>query len=171
RLFCARDRFGIKPFYYAVVGTQVIFASEAKALLPFLPELATAPAALAEYLVFQYGIGDQTLFKGVKQLPPGHAMLIENGELKIWRYWDVAYDIDFDHSPSYFERRLAELLNESVALHLRADVPVGSYLSGGVDSSLVAILAGRADLDNNHCFHGKFTQHPGYDESGYARMV
>src|SRR5436190_612868 len=59
RLFCARDRFGIKPFYYALIGTQVVFASEAKALLPFLPEIATDPAALAEYLVFQYGIGDQ----------------------------------------------------------------------------------------------------------------
>jgi asparagine synthase (glutamine-hydrolysing) len=171
RLFCARDRFGIKPFYYAVVGGQVVFASEAKALLPFLPEIETDPAALAEYLIFQYGIGENTLFKGIKQLPPGHAMLIEDGKLKVWRYWDVAYDIDFDHSPGYFEHRLVELLDESVALHLRADVPIGSYLSGGLDSSLVTILAGRANRTNNHCFHGKFTGHPGYDESGYARMV
>jgi asparagine synthase (glutamine-hydrolysing) len=171
RLFCARDRFGIKPFYYAVIGGQLFFASEPKALLPFLPSIETDAAALAEYLTFQYGIGEHTLFKGVKRLPPGHALLAENGEVKIWRYWDVTYEIDFDHSPSYFEHRLVELLNESVALHLRADVPVGSYLSGGLDSSLVATLAGRANSANNRCFHGKFLEHPGYDESGYARLV
>ncbi len=171
RLFCARDRFGIKPFYYAVVGGQLVFASEAKALLPFLPAIETDAAALAEYLTFQYGIGEHTLFKGINRLPPGHALLAENGEIKVWRYWDVTYEIDFDHSPGYFERRLVELLNESVALHLRADVPVGSYLSGGLDSSLVATLAGRANPANNHCFHGKFLEHPGYDESGYARLV
>jgi asparagine synthase (glutamine-hydrolysing) len=171
RLFCARDRFGIKPFYYAVVDGVLVFGSEAKALLPFLPEIETDPAALAEYLTFQYSLGEHTLFKGIKRLPPGHALLVENGALKVWRYWDVTYEIDFDHSPNYFEHRLVELLDESVTLHLRADVPVGSYLSGGLDSSLVALLAGRANGANDHCFHGKFTTHPGYDESAYARMV
>ena len=91
RLFCARDRFGIKPFYYAVVGNLFVFASEAKALLPFLPEIATDPEALAEYLTFQYTIGDETLFRGVKQLLPGHALSVENGEVRVWRYWDVRY--------------------------------------------------------------------------------
>ena len=71
RLFCARDRFGIKPFYYAVIGDMFVFASEAKALLPFLPDIDTDPEALAEYLTLQYTIGAETLFQGIKQLLPG----------------------------------------------------------------------------------------------------
>lgn len=169
RLFCARDRFGIKPFYYAVVGGILYFASEAKALLPFLPELETDTAALAEYLTFQYTLGEHTLFKGIKQVMPGHALAVENGEVRTWQYWDVRYEIDFDHSPAYFEHRLKELLGDSLKLHLRSDVPVGSYLSGGIDSSLIAILAASEDSANRQSFHGKFTQYPGYDESQYAR--
>jgi asparagine synthase (glutamine-hydrolysing) len=171
RLFCARDRFGIKPFYYAVVGDAFLFASEAKALLPFLGDIETDASALAEYLTFQYTIGEHTLFKGVKQLLPGHALLLENGQVKVWRYWDVKYEIDYDHSPGYFEKRLSELVHESLRLHLRSDVPVGSYVSGGIDSSLIAILAGRIDRANRHAFHGKFTEFPGYDESQYAQLA
>jgi asparagine synthase (glutamine-hydrolysing) len=168
RLFCARDRFGIKPFYYALVGNLFVFASEAKALLPFLPEIESDPAALAEYLTFQYTIGEATLFRGIKQLLPGHALTVENGTVRIWRYWDVHYVIDGDHNARYFERRLGELLDDSVRMHLRSDVPVGAYVSGGIDSSLIAILAGKSERGIADCFHGRFTQFPGYDESDYA---
>jgi asparagine synthase (glutamine-hydrolysing) len=171
RLFCARDRFGIKPFFYATVGNLFVFASEAKALLPFLPEIETDPAALAEYLTFQYTIGESTLFRGVKQLLPGHALTIEHGVIRVWRYWDVHYEIDYDHSPRYFENRLVDLLDESVDLHLRSDVPVGAYVSGGLDSSLIAILAGKTERGVGDCFHGRFTQFPGYDESDYAAVA
>jgi asparagine synthase (glutamine-hydrolysing) len=171
RLFCARDRFGIKPFYYAEVGDILYFASEIKALLPFLPEIQTDPRAFAEYLTFQYTIGERTLFKSVKQLLPGHALIVENGRVQTRRYWDVRYEVDFDHSPVFFTRRLAELLDNSVRLHLRSDVPVGSYLSGGLDSSLIAILAGRINGGVAGAFHGKFTEFPGYDESAYARAA
>ncbi|HEV7284598.1 MAG TPA: asparagine synthase (glutamine-hydrolyzing), partial [Kaistia sp.] len=171
RLFCARDRFGIKPFYYAIVDGVLYFASEAKALLPFLSDISTDSSALAEYLTFQYTIGEHTLFKGIKQLLPGHALAVEDGEVRVWRYWDVRYDIDFDHSPRYFQSRLTELVDDSLKLHLRSDVPVGSYISGGIDSSLVALLAGRADAAAHKGFHGKFTEFPGYDESHYAQMA
>jgi len=171
RLLAVRDRFGIKPFYYAIVGDVFYFASEAKALLPFLPEIETEPEALAEYLTFQYTIGEKTMFKGVHQLLPGHALVVENGKVNVRRYWDVRYEIDFDHGQKYFERRLGELLNDSLALHLRSDVPIGAYVSGGVDSSLVAILAARADRQNRLGFHGRFTDFPGYDESAYARSA
>src|SRR5439155_3740304 len=170
-LFCARDRFGIKPFYYAVVGNLFVFASEAKALLPFLPDIESDPAALAEYLTFQYTIGEATLFRGIKQLPPGHLLTIENGTVRIRRYWDVHYEIDYDHSPRYFQNRLIELLDESVSLHLRSDVPVGAYVSGGLDSSLIALLAGKTGRGIDDCFHGRFTQFSGYDESDYARLA
>jgi len=171
RLFCARDRFGIKPLYYTVAGDLFIFASEAKALLPFLPQIETDPAALAEYLTFQYTIGEATLFCGVKQLLPGHALTVENGVLRVWRYWDVRYEIDYDHSPRYFENRLVELLDESIGLHLRSDVPVGAYVSGGIDSSLIAILANKSERGAGECFHGRFTEFPGYDESAYAAVA
>jgi asparagine synthase (glutamine-hydrolysing) len=168
RLFCARDRFGIKPFFYALVGNLFVFASEAKALLPFLPEIETDPAALAEYLTFQYTIGEATLFRGVKQLMPGHGLTVESGVVRVWRYWDVHYEIDGDHNARYFERRLGELLDDSVEMHLRSDVPVGAYVSGGIDSSLIAILAGKSGRGITDCFHGRFTQFPGYDESDFA---
>jgi len=171
RLFCARDRFGIKPFYYAVVNGIFYFASEAKALLPFLPEIRTNEEALAEYLTFQYTIGEKTLFEGVHQLLPGHALCVEGGKLRIWRYWDVFYDIDFDHSPAFFQAKLRELIEESVQLHGRSDVPVGSYISGGIDSSLIFNLARQNISSSPLGFHGKFTEHPGYDESGFAEAA
>jgi asparagine synthase (glutamine-hydrolysing) len=170
-LFCARDRFGIKPFYYAEVDGLFLFASEAKALLPFLPEIETEPQALGEYLTFQYTIGEATLFKGIKQLLPGHALTLKNGTIRVWRYWDVRHEIDYDHSATYFERRLAELLDDSVRVHLRSDVPVGAYVSGGIDSSLIAILAGQTKQGSGECFHGRFTEHPGYDESAFAQIA
>ena len=171
RLLCARDRFGIKPFYYAQVGDLFYFASEAKALVPFLPAIETDAQALAEYLTFQYTIGEHTLFKGIKQLLPGQMLVVENGTVSIRRYWDVNYEIDFDHTHAHFVRRMQGLLHDSIDVHLRADVPIGSYLSGGIDSSLMAILAAKAGARNSQSFHGKFTQYPGYDESAYAKIV
>ena len=171
RLFCARDRFGIKPFYYTVVDGILYFASEAKALLPFVPEIATDQGAFAEYLTFQYCIGENTLFKGIKELPAGHMLLVENGSISVRRYWDVSYEIDHDHSPAWFTRRLREILEDSARLHMRSDVPVGAYISGGLDSTLISILASRHDSVQKTAFHGRFTEYPGYDESGYAHTA
>lgn len=171
RLFAARDRFGIKPFYYAVVDDVFYFASEIKALLPVLPDIETEPSALGEYITFQYTIGDKTLFKHVHALLPGHAIIVENGNIRIHRYWDVHYDIDFDHTPRWFASRMHEILQDSIAVHLRSDVPVGAYLSGGIDSSLIAALASREKSFGKVGFHGKFTEFPGYDESSYAEIA
>lgn len=171
RLFCARDRFGIKPFYYAEADDRLVFASEIKAIVPFLPAVETCRDGLAEYLTFQYTLGETTLFDSVKQLPPAHLLVAERGQVSVRRYWDVHYDIDLDHSPRYFQSHLRDLLDDSVRVHLRSDVEIGSYLSGGVDSSLIAILASREDARNRQAFHGKFTCHPGYDESPFARAA
>lgn len=170
-LFAARDRFGIKPFYYTVVDDVLYFASEAKTLLPFVPRIETHTAALTEYLMFQYTIGEDTLFEGIKQLMPGHALSVKNGRLSIKRYWDVEYVIDYHHTARYFEERLTELFHDSVRYHLRSDVPVASYLSGGVDSSLISLLAAGHSEHFAGMFHGRFTSHPGYDESHYAQIV
>ncbi|MFI5015329.1 MAG: asparagine synthase (glutamine-hydrolyzing) [Hyphomicrobiales bacterium] len=171
RLFAARDRFGIKPFYYTVVNGVLYFASEIKALLPFLQDIATDPDALAEYLTFQYTIGDKSLFKQVHALMPGHALVVERGQVRTFRYWDVHYEVDFSHTLRWFTDQMREILHDSIKVHLRSDVPVGAYVSGGIDSSLIAILASRQESSGKVGFHGKFTEFPGYDESRYARAT
>ena len=168
-LFCARDRFGIKPFYYAIVEDRFYFASEMKALLPFLPEIATDTRALQEYLVFQFTLSKGTLFKDIEELPPAHCLNVRQSKVSCRRYWEVYYELDFDHTAPYFERRLRELVEDSIRLHLRADVPVGAYVSGGIDSSLIASVASRMrDMEG---YTGKFDYGPQYDESAYARDV
>lgn len=171
KLFAARDRFGIKPFHYTLQRGVLYFSSEAKALLPFLDEIDTDTDAFSEYLTFQYTIGEKTLFKSISTLLPGHMLRVEDGSLSTRRYWDVQYNVDFDHSPAYFERRFVELLSDSMQVHHRSDVPVGSYVSGGLDSSLVALLASKHDHRSRDAFHGRFLEYPGYDESDYARVV
>lgn len=172
KLFCARDHFGIKPFYYALEDDVLYFASESKALLPFLPHLETNREAFVEYVTFQYPMGQQTLFDQVMQLEPAHAMVISPGSgVKTWRYWDVHYQIDYSRSEAYFSNRLEELVYESVALHLRADVNVGAYVSGGIDSSLIGVLASEAKQKPLPFFHGRFLESEAYDESDYASAV
>jgi asparagine synthase (glutamine-hydrolysing) len=168
RLVLARDRFGIKPLYYTVQDGVLYFASEQKALLPFLPTIRTNAAALAEYLTFQYTISEATMFEGIKQLMPGHYMTVQNSAINITKYWDVNYEVDYSWTAETAEERLRELLADSIDIHLRSDVEVGAYLSGGIDSSLMAILASGKSEFGGKGFHGRFTDYPGYDESAFA---
>lgn len=171
KLFCARDHFGIKPFYYTEQDHAFYFASESKALLPFLPSIKTERQSFAEYITFQYPMGNRTLFKGVHQLEPAHAMVISAEGKKVWRFWDVHYHIDYDHTPKYFYNKLEEILHESVKLHTRADVNIGAYVSGGVDSSLIGILATQQKGEALPFFHGRFLEDKAYDESEYAQYA
>jgi asparagine synthase (glutamine-hydrolysing) len=170
-LLCARDRFGIKPLCYAQVGDVLYFASEAKALLPFLPAIETDVDGLRDYLAFQFCLAGKTLFRGVSELPPGHLLTVSGGSVATKRYWEVYYELDFDHTARYFEERVEELLRDSVRLHLRSDVPVSAYLSGGLDSSAVASLAAGAADAPLRAFTGRFPEDERYDESAYARTV
>jgi asparagine synthase (glutamine-hydrolysing) len=169
-LFCARDRFGIKPLYTARVGDVLYFASECKALLPFLDEVATCPEGLNDYLTFQLCLTGKTLFRGIRELQPGHRLRVRGGRVEEERYWEVWYARDFEHTSVYFERRIDELLRDSVRVHLRSDVPVGAYVSGGFDSSTVAALASEIDPELVG-FTGRFSFDPAYDESRYAREL
>lgn len=168
-LFCARDRFGIKPFYYTVVRDVFYFASEAKALLPFVEKIETDLEGLNDYLAFQSCLAGKTLFKGIRLLPPGHLLRVVNGKVEESRYWQVYYKLDFDHTPKYFEEKIRELLTDSVRVHSRSDVPIGTYLSGGLDSSIVASLAAGQHHGELMGFTGKFSYGEGYDESHYAQ--
>lgn len=168
RLLVARDRFGIKPLYYTVQGGVLYFASEAKALLPFLPSIETDQDALAEYLTFQYSISSRTLFAGIEQLLPGHRLIVESGVVTVERYWDVRYEIDYEHNHQYFFDRARELVLDSVDVHMRSDVEVGAYVSGGIDSTLIAALGSASSGGGLKSYHGRFLEYPGYDESEYA---
>lgn len=173
-LFCARDRFGIKPFYYTVnKEREFAFASEVKTLLPFSDEVSIDYEGLKDYFVFQFPLGEKTLFKGVKQLLPAHTLTVAKGVIKTRKYWEVHYDLDFKHDKKYFQENLKQLLWESVKIHTRSDVPVGAYLSGGLDSSLVSLL-GKKALEGQKdflSFNGRFMDGPDYDETEYAREV
>jgi asparagine synthase (glutamine-hydrolysing) len=170
QLFCTRDRFGIKPFYYSISDNIFYFASEPKALLPFVDQIVTDLDAFRDYLTFQFCLNGKTLFQHIHELLPGHVLTVAGGAVLTRRYWQIYYELDLDHTAPYFHRRIAELLEDSVAVHLRADVPVGTYLSGGLDSSIVSSLASNR-YENLLAFTGKFSVEQGYDESGYARTV
>jgi asparagine synthase (glutamine-hydrolysing) len=170
-LFCARDRCGIKPFYYTIAGGVFYFASEIKALLPFVERIETDSAGLQDYLSFQFCLESRTLFANIHELPPGHCLTVKNGHLEVRRYWQVYYDLDFDHTESYFEEKIRTVLDESLRIHLRSDVPVGAYVSGGLDSSIVAALASQHKGGDLLAFTGKFSLGEDYDESAYAREL
>lgn len=169
-LFCVRDRFGIKPFYYTVMRDVFYFASEVKALLPFLPQIETNIEGFKEYLTFQFCMGGKTMFKDIHELPPAHFLRVDSsGGLHVQRYWDVFYNIDLNHTHIYFEDALRSVLLESVEYHLRSDVPCGAYVSGGLDSSTIASIAHRRNGNNIIGFIGKFADEDIYDESLFAR--
>lgn len=169
----ARDQFGIKPLYYVELKNSVVFSSEIKALLnhPELkPELDWD--SLQQYMTFQFCLGDKTLFQNVKKIEPGHYITGTKGTIKQKvRYWDANYDIDENHTESYFVDRLRGLVEDSVHLQLRSDVPVGAYLSGGIDSSVISVIAADKLGEGIDLFHGKFDEGSQYDESHYAQSI
>jgi asparagine synthase (glutamine-hydrolysing) len=175
RLFAARDRLGIKPFYWCADGERFAFASEPKALIAsgVIPAEADAQG-LEEYLTFQFCLGDRTLFKGIRKLEPGHYLSFRpqrDSQPAVVRYWDFNYEVDTHHTEEYFVEQLLLLLQDSVRLQLRSDVPVGGHLSGGMDSSTVVCLAAPVYGGQFHTFTGGFREGPQYDETAYARAV
>ena len=177
KLFCVRDRIGIKPFYYRFDGVSLHFASEIKAILTDeLVERIPSPEALQDYLTFQFCLGDKTLFQGIHKLEPGHSMTLAvvNGQLRlsVKQYWDVEYNIDEEHDESWFVDNLGMLLEDSARLHLRSDVPFGAHLSGGLDSSTVVCLtANMLRGERLKTFTGAFPEGPKFDETEYAKQV
>lgn len=172
RLFLARDHLGIKPLYYHRRPGLFLFASEIKALFRS-GELQPScnEDALPEYFVFRHVSGAQTLFRDVLALLPGHWMTVDAGGIEIRRYWSPASVARRDSpNPEQALEELADLLENAVRMQLMSDVPLGTFCSGGVDSSLVTALcaqqSGRAIDTYSVGFH-----EPGYDETAYARMV
>lgn len=172
KLFCARDRFGIKPFYYTENSDCLFFASEAKALLPFLSSVETNLAALKDYFAFQFCLAGKTLFNGIYELLPGQCLSVKSGTVSKRTYWNVYYTQDWSHTKKYFIEHLQSLLEDSVALHTRSDVPIGGYVSGGLDSGAISTMASARLGDSFIGFTGKFSASgEGYDESRYAEST
>jgi len=172
-LFAARDRLGIKPFYYFHNTDHFIFGSEIKAIFASgLVQTEMSPEGMSDYMTFQFCLEDKTLFKGIRKLEPGCWMMIApDGQVKIQKYWNLDFQVDTDHTADYFESRLTHLLEDAVRIQLRADVPVGAHLSGGLDSSTVTCLAASLLDDPIHSFSGGFKDGEKYDETRYARMA
>ena len=142
RLLLARDHFGQKPLFYTEEAGRLTFASEIKALLADDPTLAQlSPRALDQYLTMRFVHPPETFFSRVRALPPAHYMVWENGRPRIERYWDLQYGPKWSFSEAETLDRIDELLAETVKLHLLSDVPVGAFLSGGLDSTLIASYA------------------------------
>ncbi|PYP89151.1 MAG: asparagine synthase (glutamine-hydrolyzing) [Blastocatellia bacterium AA13] len=173
RLVLARDRLGIKPLYYAITDNgSIYFASEIKALIE---SGAIKPClnydVLSDYAANRAPSGEETLFKGVKRLAPGHTLVWTEGHVQINRYWDASFakDSEFSDESEYVERFDA-LFHESVKLRLMADVPLGVFLSGGIDSSAIAVAMSGMVQDRIKTFSVAFAEREG-NELEYARAV
>lgn len=174
RLVVVRDRLGIKPMYYRAGSDGVHFASEIKALLRYPGvEASLDRQALEDYLTFQYALGDRTLFSGIRKLLPAHRCVVDlrSGAYRVERYWDIDYRIAWDRTAEESTEALRALIEDAVHLQMRSDVPVGAHLSGGLDSSLVTVLAGRQHPAGLQAFHGAFAEGEAFDEREYARAV
>lgn len=172
RLFCARDRFGKKPFFYTLQQGRFFFASELTALTT-LPELTftLSPEALMRYLAYEYVPTPQTMYAEAASLPPSHWLEIHEGGLRLERYWELPFP---DEQDARGEEEICaayhELLARAVRRRMISDVPLGVFLSGGIDSSIVAgLMAGQSSTPIKTFSIG--FQEASYDESRYARIV
>lgn len=172
-LFAARDRLGIKPFYYRWDGKSFLFGSEIKAILAY-PDVTADfnRRTLAEYLAFGYVTGQDTMFTGIRKLMPGHTLeLTEDGDPTIQRYWDLTVPVDQPPQPhEYYLRTYREMLEQAVGSHLMSDVPLGVFLSGGLDSSAVAALTAKIRGDRIQTFAVGYGEEE-FSELPYARQV
>lgn len=170
-LLIARDRLGIKPLFYAPLAGGLVFASEMKALFAHPGVRAElSPDAVDAYLTVGYVPAPRTIFSGLTALPPGHWLQWQEGRTRTGRYWAPDYRQPIlEGSEDVLADELDARLNDAVRAHLVADVPIGAFLSGGVDSSLVAAIAQRASPEPLETFTIGFEG--GGDERGYARLV
>lgn len=173
-LFLARDRLGIKPLFWAFLPDGAfIFGSELKSLLavPALPR-ELSPHAVEEYFAYGYVPEPRTIFKSAFKLSPGHTLTLRPGETTAQprKYWDVPFKPHIPMSPEEAERELLARLHEAVQSHLVADVPLGGFLSGGVDSSAVVAMMARLTNGRVNTCSIAFDD-PAYDESAYAQQV
>ncbi|AOA02518.1 MAG: asparagine synthase (glutamine-hydrolyzing) [Carnobacterium sp.] len=162
-VYGARDHFGIKPFHYAEEDGNIYFASEKKSIYEILKKKEINPVALQNYLTFQFVPDPETLTENIHRLPPGHYFTKPlNGEMEITRYWEATF-APIQKSEDEFAKAIKDVLYDSVEKHMRSDVTVGSFLSGGVDSSIIVAIARE--------FNPKIkTISVGFEREGYSEI-
>ncbi|MGD0793001.1 MAG: asparagine synthase (glutamine-hydrolyzing) [Terriglobales bacterium] len=172
KLTLARDRLGKKPLHYALHNGNLYFASEIKSILAVVPELAVVNSqGLLEYLYYGYVPDPITAFTGIHKLPPGHLLEFENGNISVRQYWNLPpYDTYFPKTEEECLEELERRLFEATRIRLISDVPLGAFLSGGVDSSTVVAMMARASSGPVKTFSIGFTKDD-FNEAHYARIV
>jgi asparagine synthase (glutamine-hydrolysing) len=175
QLVLARDRLGKKPLYYQATENQLLFGSELKSLAQspsFVRDVS--PGAIDSFLTYQYVPHPSSIFKATRKVPPGHFVVFRSSEqlqaARPERYWIVNWSNESDMSPQDATTGVQDLLQDSIKLRLRSDVPLGAFLSGGVDSSLIVALAQKQLSQPLHTFSIGFDQ-ADFDETRYARQV
>jgi asparagine synthase (glutamine-hydrolysing) len=171
-LFLARDRVGKKPLYYAhLANGGIVFGSEIKAILQH-PDVRREPdlSALDHFLTLQYVPSPMTAFRGIERIPPAHWLRWRAGKVELGRYWRLEYEDKFREPEQELKEELLRLLREAVAIRLESEVPLGAFLSGGVDSSAVVAFAAQASSQPLKTFSIGFEPSQ-FDESRYARLV
>ncbi|PQO31723.1 asparagine synthase (glutamine-hydrolyzing) [Blastopirellula marina] len=171
RIVLGRDRLGQKPLYFRVQDDQLLFGSELKAILqaPGVPR-EVDPGAIDAYLTYQYVPHPRTIFKGIHKLPPGCYLTFDGQKLEVVSYWNPDFTRESNLSLADAKAELIELFTDSVRLRLQADVPLGAFLSGGIDSSLVVATMKQLTDQPVKTFSIGFPQKD-YDETSYARLV
>lgn len=173
-LFIARDRVGIRPFFYTIQHNQLIFASEMKAILAALPDAPQLDkTALDQIFTYWSPLPPHTIFQGIQTLPPGHFLLATDGEITIEPYWQPEFPtarLNNNQSLDEAAAQLRQMLTEATRLRLRADVPVGAYLSGGLDSSTIAALLYHDIGQRLETFSIAFTD-TAFDESNFQQQM
>ncbi len=177
RLFCSRDRFGIKPFYYHIDDKRIIFASEIKAIIRAGVRTEPDDRSVFRYLAYgQLDTDQNTMFRGIHQLPPAHFLMVEQGRVRIGRFWNVDEGQNrLDRRVSYEEvlEQFRELFFSAIELRLRSDVQVGALLSGGLDSSAIVSAIHHIGAGRRYRIRTFTAAYPerAIDESAYAREV
>ncbi|WP_297696243.1 asparagine synthase (glutamine-hydrolyzing) [uncultured Eudoraea sp.] len=171
-LFCARDRFGIKPFFYCLEKDTFLFGSEMKCIMSQSKNsMDLSIFSLDYYLAFGYSAQDGTIFQNIHKLKPAHSLLLkDNGHIQVSKYWHANYEPDYSKSESEWSELLREKLSETVKSHLMSDVPLGAFLSGGIDSSSVVALMAQHSSSPVKTFSIGFKE-ARFNELKYAREV
>ena len=170
-LFIARDRLGVKPLYYAKTNNVFLFGSEIKAILKYPGfKRGINLKAVSSYLSYRYELGEETLFKNIYKLLPGHYMLVKDSKMGINQYWDIDMSKQKSKSLSYYKKEIKKMLEKSVRQRMISDVPLGAFLSGGLDSSVIVALMAKQSSKRVKTFSIGFKEEE-FNEFDYSRQV
>lgn len=172
-LLIARDRLGVKPLFYRIAGKTIAFGSEIKTILETGGVREIDEDALGAFFTFSYIPAPKTIFRGIHKLEPGHYLVCEGGRVEKKKYWDLCFRPDYSRAEGKTADEFMELFATTVGMHMVSDVPVGVFLSGGIDSGLVTAMMGREAGLDARAFTVKFGGKVGgyFDESVYAREL